>query len=215
MKQGHAVIKYSESGDLKKIAECHRSAFPDSLSSRMGVEYLSKMIEWYLSDAKKILFHLEVDGQCAGYCGGMINDGTQALGSASGMFQHSFNEAAKAIALRPWLLLHKEFFSKYKLIIKNVKMRFKKKKIGEKKVSKFNIEPVTGLVVIGVSSQFQGKGYGSLLLREFETATKNLNIRKMALTVKSDNLQAITSYKRNGWVIDGQKDNYLEMSKRI
>lgn len=213
------TIVHSKREDLKKIALCHRSAFPRSLSSKMGVKYLTKMIEWYLSDEKKFLFHLEADGQCVGYCGGMVNDETQRMGSASGMFQYSFNEALKSIALRPWLIFHKELISKYKLIIKNIKMRFKNdRKIivqnpintkGQKQ------EPVTGLVVIGVSLIHQGKGYGSILLKEFENKTRHLNIHKMALTVKSSNQQAINSYERNGWMIDKKKENYLEMIKII
>ncbi|HMS64796.1 MAG TPA: GNAT family N-acetyltransferase [Ignavibacteria bacterium] len=220
-------IKNSNFKDLPEIAECHRSAFPDSLSSKMGNRYLSKMIEWYLSGEKKFLFHAVEDGKIVGYCGGMINDGTQATGSASGMIQYSFNYAVISIALRPWLLFHKEFQSKLTLISKNIrrKLGLKKKKKSNsaakssvssdvRNISK-SAEPVAGLVVIGVSKEYMGKGYGSILLQEFEKKSKEMNIKQMALSVKSENKKAIKSYERNGWVITKETGDYYEMEKTI
>lgn len=216
------VIKDSKKEDLKKIAECHQSAFPDSLSSKMGINYLIKMIEWYLSDDKKFLFHLEdSSGKCIGYCGGMIDDGLQPTGSASGMIQYSFNEGVKALMLRPWLLFHNELISKYKLIKKNVRMRLKKKDIVKtgNKIKKNNNKKTheiqSGLVVIGVISEYHGKGCGTLLLQEFENKTKKMNISVMGLTVRNDNEKAIKSYERNGWIRNSLSGNSLEMIKRL
>lgn len=210
------VIKTSVKSDLRKIAVCHQLSFPDSLSSKMGIPYLTKMIEWYISDDKKFLFHVEEAGRCIGYCGGMINDGTQATGSASGMIQYSFNDAVKAILLRPWLLFHKELIEKYGLVMKNVKRKFvKKKSVAQASSVKKKSETLTGLVVIGVLPEFQGKGYGSMLLKEFEKRTIELNINKMALTVRNDNHQAIKSYEKNGWMRSVLTGNSLEMVKTI
>ena len=209
----------SKISDLEKIAVCHISAFPDSLSSKMGHRYLMKMIEWYLSDEKRFLFHIEENGKCAGYCGGMIHDGTQTSGSASGMIQYSFNEAIMSILLRPWLLFHKEIISKYSLITKNIKKRFKNKKniivFDQRKKASVIIEPSVGLVVIGVSGEFQGKGYGSLLLQEFENRAKEMNYKLINLTVRNDNTQAIKAYERNGWIRSKLSGNSLEMYKNI
>lgn len=209
----------SKSSDLEKIAVCHMSAFPDSLSTKMGLRYLKKMIEWYLADEKRFLFHIEENGKCAGYCGGMIHDGTQQSGSASGMIQYSFNEAVVAIILRPWLLFHREVLTKYALIRKNVRNRFKKKqKVRNnetKDLSSEKPEPSVGLVVIGVSMEFQGKGYGSVLLQEFERRAKDMNYKLINLTVRNDNEQAIKAYERNGWIKSRLKGNSLEMYKTI
>lgn len=220
-----AEIRNSTTKDLKDLAICHKSAFPESLSSKMGISYLSKMIEWYLSGDKKFLFQVEENGKVVGYCGGMVNDGTQATGSASGMIQHSFNDAVLAIAIRPWLLFHKELTSKYGLITKNIKRKLGLKKVkkksnkivnssNEKKEIK-SIVPVAGLVVIGVSKEVMGKGYGSMLLQEFEKKAKESNIKKMALSVKSANSKAIKSYERNGWYITKETGDYYEMEKDL
>lgn len=209
----------SKKSDLEKIAECHRSAFPDSLSTKMGQKYLKKMIEWYLTDEKRFLFHIEENGKCAGYCGGMIHDGTQPSGSASGMIQYSFNDAVLAIIFRPWLLFHKEVISKYSLIKKNIRNRFimKKKSVIKVYNDKPKVLPVpsVGLVVIGVSKEFQGKGFGSVLLQEFENRSKEMNFNLINLTVRNDNDKAIKAYERNGWIKSKLTGNSLEMYKEI
>lgn len=228
-------IKYSAKEDLKLIARCHRSAFRDSLSSKMGIQYLSKMLEWYISDKKKFLFHIEEEKKCIGYCGGMIVDGTQLMGSTSGMMQHSLNEAFFAFLLRPWLVFHPEFKEKSGLIKKNIKSKFKKKLKADTEIgnstrsfrqhkslpllqNESNEKPYeteTGLVVIGVDPEYQGKGYGTMLLKEFEKKTNQLNIKKMGLAVEANNKSAIRSYERNGWKIERQKDDYFEMIKYL
>ena len=77
--------------DLPRLAQCHRTAFPKTLSTAMGQRYVEKMLEWYLVDERAFIFILEHDGQCVGYCGGLKFDGTARVGSASSMIQHSYN----------------------------------------------------------------------------------------------------------------------------
>ncbi len=153
----------------------------------------------------------------------MIIDGTQPMGSASGMMQFSINEAVMSFILRPWLILNPEFKEKYHLVKKNLKAKFGKKRNALKHISEINATDEiksntmneTGLVVIGVVSESHGKGFGTLLLREFENKTIQLNIKKMGLAVKSDNSKAIKSYETNGWKIDKKKDGYFEMIKYL
>lgn len=189
--------------DLPRLARCHRVAFPKTLSTAMGQQYVEKMLEWYLLDDRAFIFLVEEDGKCVGYCGGLKFDGTHRIGSASSMIQHSYDKAVRTFITKPWLLLHPEFLSKYRLAVKNVWRRIRKKLgITDKtKLSKREQLPKshTGLIVIGVDPVVQGKGYGSLLLQEFERVSKELGFKRMMLTVRSHNVQAIRSYQRNGW----------------
>lgn len=203
--------------DLPRLARCHRAAFPKTLSTAMGQGYVEKMLEWYLVDSRAFIFLLEEDGQCVGYCGGLKFDGTARVGSASSMIQHSYNLAVKTFIKRPWLFFHPEFFSKYKLAGRNVIRRVKKMMgVQESVVSVAELpEPHTGLIVIGVDPAVQGKGYGSWLLQEFERVSGGLNFKKMMLTVRTENEQAIRSYLRNGWITTKVEGPSTTMEKQL
>jgi ribosomal protein S18 acetylase RimI-like enzyme len=211
-------IKSTLPSDLPALARCNRAAFPGALASALGARYCAHMLSWYLSTDKTFLFHVE-DGQglCTGFCGGMISDGTLGTGSASGMAQHSFYPALWAFATHPWVLFHPEVRAKWPLLWKNIKM-----KLGlAPKVHTTTAQrqqqaqtPLVGLVVIGVEPEQQGKGYGSLLLREFERrAVEVYGIRLLQLTVRTDNAQAIRAYERNGWVISRVQGESTSMVK--
>ncbi len=211
-----ATIIAAEEKHLVPIAKCHAKAFPDALTSKMGIQYLSKIFSWYLSTDKAFLFFLEENHQVVGYAGGILVDGTLAHGSASSLIQHTFSDAIKALIVRPWLLLHRDFISRYALLTRNIVTRlrnkFRKEEVRSAPVPK---EPYVGLVVIGVHPSFQGKGYGSALLHEFEKISLQKGVKKMILTVKSHNSQAIKSYQRNGWIITNSTPKSTSMEKRL
>jgi ribosomal protein S18 acetylase RimI-like enzyme len=208
-----ADIKAARKEDIKQIAVCHRAAFQNSLSSALGLDYVSVMLGWYLSSDNTFLFFIEENGKCLGYCGGMVKT-VWGVGSASSMAQYSFNTAVKAFIMRPWLIFHKEVRARYTFILKNIVNRFaRKQKLNGDPTVVF--EPYSGLVVIGVDSTFQGKGYGSLLLKEFERISKKKGLNKMVLSVRTENAQAIASYKRNGWGITQVNGKSTSMEKRL
>lgn len=211
-------LKTSTHTDLPAIARCHRAAFPGALASALGQRYVAEMLSWYLSTDKTFLFHLEVDGICAGYCGGMISDGTLATGSASGMAQHSFGAAVHAFLLRPWVLFHKEVRAKYPLLWRNLLMKLglRAKVHAPAQKAKQRKDPHAGLVVIGVDPAFQGKGYGSVLLKEFERrVVEDYGVHKLQLTVLANNVQAIRAYERNGWMRGIVQGRSLGMEKFV
>ncbi|HEU5290298.1 MAG TPA: GNAT family N-acetyltransferase, partial [Cyclobacteriaceae bacterium] len=76
-------------------------------------------------------------------------------------------------------------------------------------------DPHTGLIVIGVDPAVQGKGYGSQLLQEFERVSRGLNFKKMMLTVRTQNEQAIRSYLRNGWETTKVEGASTTMEKQL
>jgi GNAT superfamily N-acetyltransferase len=72
-----------------------------------------------------------------------------------------------------------------------------------------------GLVVIGVDPKYHGKGVGSLLLQEFERLAKLDGVQKITLSVKPENLKAIKSYTKNGWLPADKNVDSLSMYKEI
>lgn len=214
------MIRLTRSGDLQALARCHRVAFPDALASALGQRYCTRMLSWYLSTDKTFLFHIEDEqGRCAGYCGGMISDGSLGTGSASGMAQHAFRQAVWAFLTHPWALFHPEVRAKWPVLWKNILMKLglrKRVHFSPQQKEKMARDPHAGLVVIGVDPAFQGQGYGSLLLREFERrAVEVYGVRKLQLSVLASNHQAIRVYERNGWVRGEEKGGSLGMWKRL
>ncbi len=199
---------------LSPIARCHRAAFPASLSSALGHDYVAKMLSWYLSTDNTFLFCVNEGDQCVGYCGGMMKTGV-GVGSASSMAQYSFNAAMKAFLLRPWLVFHKEIRAKFPFIWKNIVNRFVKRNKKITSHSTVPFEPYVGLVVIGVDPVYQGKGYGSLMIQEFEKITQQHGLKKMTLSVRSDNAKAISSYLKNGWLITRDDGGSTSMEKPL
>lgn len=211
-------IQVRESGlsDLEKIVHCHQLAFPRTLSTRLGQRVSLKSLQWYIGHPKRFLLWIDNQGQCVGYVGGMVSDGSQVHGSASSMIQYAFKEVVLALAIRPWLWFHPEILLRYKLIFKNLYFKV----IGYNKPMKDRMrhlptEPHVGLVVIGVHPDYQGKGYGSLLLKSFEQKVHELGYKKMLLTVLADNQVAIRSYSQNGWVIFQNKGKSVSMQKEV
>lgn len=219
------MIQTATHSDLNKIAACHIEAFPDSVTSLFGVAFVSQMLGWYLSAPNKFLFWIEENNHCIGYCGGLVMDGSDAYGSASGMTQFGFNAAFKIMFRKPWLFFHPEIRARYPFIIRNITLKIKKL-LGLKeqpeshteshtKTRKKSSELTAGLVVIGVDKKHQKKGFGSLLQQEFERRAKQLGATNMQLSVRVENVNAIASYKRNGWIMsENQGISYL-MTKHL
>jgi ribosomal protein S18 acetylase RimI-like enzyme len=213
------VIKYASKGDLRKISKCHKLAFPNSLSSAMGLSYLTKMFEWYLSAPNKFIFWIEEEGECLGYCGGYLMDGSDSTGAASGMLQISFNQAILSIVQRPWLFFHPELLNKYKFIFGNFL-----RKVGLVQSAPFkNVNPdkyeekllSSGLIVIGVNPKFQGRGVGFALMNEFERKSILMGSKQLELSVLVGNEKAITAYSRSGYFIVSKDSTSFRMKKPL
>jgi GNAT superfamily N-acetyltransferase len=202
--------------DLRKLAECHRKAFPQSLSSKLQLNFTEKMLSWYLNDPRGVLFHIEMNNEILGYCGAIKTKLPGLEGSTTSMVQYSFYSMLKALAIKPWLLFHEENLKRIPLIKKNILL-----KLGLKQKNKLSVQsnedfiPFWGLVVIGVDPAFQGKGIGSILLQEFEKLAKEDGVKRIFLSVKKENSKAIKSYERNNWLEYSCTEESKTMYKNI
>lgn len=213
------TIKDATKTDLVKIAACHASAFPDSVTSLLGVPFIAKMLEWYLSGSNKFLYWIEENNMCIGYCGGYVRTQDDEYGSATGMSQFGLKEAIRAVLRKPWLIMHPEIRGRYKFILNNLKRKFFRKK-NKKHITKPQPHIIdvktAGLVVIGVSKNKMKQGIGSLLQVEFEKRAIALGADIMQLSVRKNNTQAIRSYERNGWrIVEEQGVSYLMQKSLI
>ena len=205
--------------DLNAVAQCHCKAFPHALATALGRRHVRRMLSWYLSTQSAFLFHVEDEaGRCIGYCGGIVSDGSLDTGSSSGMAQHSFWSAIWGFITHPWVLFHPEVRKKWPLLRKNILMKLgvRRKHFSPAQKQKMAQNPHVGLVVIGVAPEFHGKGYGSMLLKEFERrAVEDYGIYQLGLSVLATNHKAIRAYERNGWVKGKLQGESLQMKKEV
>lgn len=177
-----------------------------------------KMLSWYLEDDRGDLFHLDENETITGYCGGILNLEAGKHGSATSVTQYTFKTLLTSFLLKPWLIFHPEIRKRFPFIWRNIKLKLNRSKptvSGIIKEDENVFIPSMGLVVIGVSPEYQGRGYGTILLREFERRAIEKGLKKIHLSVKKDNAQAIGAYLKNGWVIGKTGEEELSMYKDL
>ena len=208
----------SSKRDLTDLARCHRSAFPGSLSSKLGTRYCMKMLTWYIDDERGDMFHIEGNVKVIGYCGGIRHNAPGRHGSATSVTQYTFNALVFSFLMRPWLIFHPEIRNRLPFILKNIGLKLKPTrpvKPVPAHESNPDFMPSMGLVVIGVDPEYQGKGYGSILLMEFERRAREKGFRRINLSVRKDNEQAIAAYLKNGWSAGSAGEEELSMFKNL
>ncbi len=201
---------------LNKLTDCHCLCFPNSLATKLGKTYVKKTIEWFLADSQRFIFHVEVNGEVAGYCGGFIPKGI-GDGSSSGMLQFGFNEAIKGFITKPWLAFNKEVRAAYPFIFRNIKRKLfnnvNATTIVPKEPEKYVVNP--GLVVICVQPKYRGTAVFGMLMNQFDVAVKSYGFSNGFLSVRVDNKKAIKGYKRHGWTILETTYNTHVMQKHM
>ena len=208
------LIKSSGKSALPKIADCQMACFPASFATKLGAKYVQKSLEWFLKSSHRFLFHCEEDGKVVGYCGGFA-PAFYGDGSSSGMLQHAFKEAMIGTLKKPWLIFHPELFRYYPHVLKNIKRKIFKTPNSSSSISNTQkeIDPVVGLVIIGIHPSYRGKGVFELLMTEFEKQAADQNRKEVNLSVKKNNFRAINAYKKFGWLVRKEEGDAIKMHK--
>lgn len=207
-------LEISTVQDLRGLAKCHKASFPNALSTKLGNGFIMRMLSWYILDERGILFHIRDEDQYLGYCGGILIQQPGLPGAASSITQHSFNTFLLSFISKPWLIFHPENLKRVTFIKKNLLTRLGViDSSNSANKSEGTFEPTMGLVVIGVPSLMQKKGYGTKMLKEFERIAEENGFKKISLSVKPSNIKAISAYKKNKWVEGRSENDSLNMFK--
>ncbi|WP_409978404.1 GNAT family N-acetyltransferase [Anoxybacteroides rupiense] len=69
----------------------------------------------------------------------------------------------------------------------------------------------TVYIVVGLHASYRGKGIGTMLFTELERWARTKGIHRLELTVVTDNVPAISLYKKMGFVQEGIKRHSLKI----
>ena len=200
--------------DIDKVALCHILAFSDSFSSKLGIKYVKKMLEWFIISNNRFLISVKKDNQLVGYLGG-----AKGCGSTSAMLQYAFWEGVISIITKPYLLLDPKFSPHIRLIIKNIKKKFSynsnKSLFRNTRIVQNETDVSIGLIVIGVHPNYRRLGIGTTLLENFIIQSKLLGAVFGHLSVKSSNSEAIDTYLKNDWEIVYTDKHSTNLRKKI
>jgi len=69
----------------------------------------------------------------------------------------------------------------------------------------------TGFLIVGLLEKYRGQGFGTKLFEQAINWCKDNDIHRIELCVRSDNNNAISLYKKMGFVIEGTKVHQLKV----
>lgn len=190
--------------DIDVVAKIHIKAFPNSVSSKMGIRFCKKMMEWFIVNERGCLLHIVDDNNnVAGYVSLIKTTKQGQPGSFTCITQYAIKTVISSLLLKPWLITSPMFKEKRKAIIRNIKYIIYRKEPESIHTSvNKQFEPSIGIVGIGVDPKYQGRGYGSKLIQSAKIQAKELGFLTLQLSVNKYNSQAIKAYRRNGFVDD-------------
>lgn len=212
-----AECRMSRLEHLPALAAVHARAFPDALSTRQGPAFVARMLEWYVVADRGVLFHVEEEGEIVGYCGGIRSHRPGEPGAFTSISQYAFWSFVRAYLRRPWLLFHPENLRKRAGIARNLVIRLGLRRSAPRPEPRAHeaFRSYWGLVVIGVDPARHGRGYGGVLLREFERLARADGVELVRLSVKPTNRKAIAAYERSGWSVVSRSGDSQSMEKRL
>jgi ribosomal protein S18 acetylase RimI-like enzyme len=186
---------------VDNIAVIHRSAFPNSLLTKLSFETTSRYYRWQIEGPHKsvILGAFEKDKLVGFLVGGLFN------GSFSGFISKNRSYLIIQLLLHPWLLsslsLHTKFLRFLKLITRS------KSKNAQSQKGETRVRDSFGVLSIAVHPEFQGWGIGRELMLEVERIALNNSFTKLDLTVSTENQKNIEFYESLGFSKSLSSDN--------
>jgi len=97
--------------DLESIAKCRIEAFPNSLSSKLGIKYVKKLLSFYLA-RDYFLIYLSYENQCVGFVTGMVPD-LDFICSTREAIDLTYRDIFKGLLTKPWLVFHHIILSNF------------------------------------------------------------------------------------------------------
>ena len=175
---------------VRKAARVHLDALAGSRTACMGEAYVRAFIDWFRQPAlgRIALVAIDSHGDVVGYVIGA------PLGYPRALSRHLVWVAAGAVIVRPWLFFKRQFRNG---VLDRVRLLLGRSLPHRAKPGL--PAPTMSVVAIGVSPAARGKKIGCRLVQAFETKARELQMRSLGLSIRSDNVVARRLYERCGW----------------
>lgn len=182
--------------DIPSIAKVHLMCFPDSMWAFLGEALIRAFYSEYVQE-QNIFVVAEEDHSLIGFCMGYERP-TKA--------RERFMQKNKKALIRRVLI---GLLSCNKLVYSKCLDNFLPKSKGYEATQKGD------LLSICVLPEFRGKGVADALVQHFEELLRNRNITAYTLSVYTDNIRAISFYKRQGLEPVFEGKNEITMAKQM
>lgn len=191
--QRHVEVRRLGPEQMQSVAIVHRAAFPDSALSTLGTEAVRRYYEWQLvGPHDSVALGAFVDGELGAFCVGGI-----FRAKMSGYLRKNRGFLLVQLARHPWLLARAGFRERLVAGLRIVKL-LPPPKNGVPLYQ--DSDPTSfGILSIAVHPRHQGLGLGRRLMSEAEAIARERGFRKMNLSVKVSNDQAIRFYEGLNW----------------
>lgn len=189
------VLRKIELRDLPQVARVHKSSFPESALTKLGLQIIEQYYEWQLTGPHpKVWAIAAFDGEtCAGFSfSGLFKDST------SGFVYTNKTFLIKEVLRHPWLLSNPLFLDRLRIGITLLR-KWNKRQVKTLPIAPDSALHSFGILSLAVSNEYQNFGIGKLLLLDAEREAVRCGFRQMDLTVHPSNTKAIKFYERLGW----------------
>lgn len=179
------IVKMDVNGpkeDIGAIVALHRHSFTNVLIGQMGEDYLQFYYKNIINNPAGVIYIYKMDSEVAGFLAG-ISTGRGFY--TIKYYQKTILALLKSIIQRPSILVNLVIY-----IYRNIIIHGK--------------EPDAELLSIAVDKQYQGRGIGTLLVKNYETWLMQNNTCKYKVYTDTNYSTGNALYEKLGFQLSGQ-----------
>ena len=210
-------IEYIKSQDLLEVARLYEKAFDDHFLGHMGQDFLKYFCAQFVNTSQNYGYVAKCEGKPVGFLLGTI---------AKDPLQNFYRQNLPVLS---WLVLKRYLMDAYvrqhitkrlgnvKIVFKSI-LPSKEKSAAQGQVSDLQeaiqAKPAR-LLAIAVDQNYRGMGIADRLTGQFCAEMKREGYKKVGLSVLPWNERAISFYKKDGWVLEENRESSLYFSRTI
>jgi ribosomal protein S18 acetylase RimI-like enzyme len=199
---------------VKQLAKLYQTVFKDNFSAHLGQSFLNLFCEQFVNSFHNYGYIVKDRELIIGFILGTT--------SPDNLYRKFYRDNMIPLT---FLILSKFFSDKF--VRRNISKRvnhivraLKAFVVPAKKTTKTVVEKTdtripARVLAIGISPEYRSRGIASLLTKTYCEKVKSEGFKKVELSAKPGNKQAISFYKKDGWNIDNVNDTAVSFSRLL